>query len=59
MPSRAHDLIAAAQDALRDIRDHSDYRLKRVWLKYAQVQALCALAAALDHLAEALNEENE
>jgi hypothetical protein len=56
-PSRVDLLIAAAQDAVRDLRSYTDYRAQRVRLRLGQVQALCAIAAAIDRLADAITSE--
>ena len=55
--SPASVLIGAAQEAVRDIRTYSDFRIQRTRLRVGQVQALCAIAAALDRLAEAITQE--
>jgi predicted metal-dependent hydrolase len=44
-------LIASAQSALADVPHVTDYRAKRVLIQSARVQAACALALAVEHLA--------
>ena len=59
MPSRVDLLISAAQDAVRDLRSYNDFRAQKVRLRLAQIQADCAIAAALDHLADAITTDTE
>jgi hypothetical protein len=47
-------LIASAQSALADVSTVHDYRAKRVLIQSARVQATCALALAIDRIADAL-----
>lgn len=58
-PSRVGGFLASAQDAIRDLRSYSDFRVQRVRLGVARVQALCAIAAAIDRLADALTTEEK
>lgn len=44
-------LIASAQSALADLPSVHDFRAKEVLTDSARVQATCALAVAVDHLA--------
>ena len=56
-PSRVDLLISSAQEAIRDLRSYSDFRAQRSRLGMARVQALCAIAAAIDRLADAVTQE--
>lgn len=55
-PSRVGPHIAAANDSLDGLRDMNPWG-QVVHLAYAAVQALCALALAVDHLADAITTE--
>lgn len=48
-------LIASIQAALADVPAASDYRQKKALTRAARVQAECAKAVALDHLASAVD----
>lgn len=48
-------LLASAQSALADVPAATDYRQKRALTKAAGVQAECAKAVALEHLATAVD----
>lgn len=44
---------------MRDLRSYSDFRVQRVRLNVARVQALCAIATAIDRLADAITTEEK
>ena len=52
--SDIHRLVSAAQGSVRDLDTLHDYRAKRVRLRFAYVQAFCALALAINNLANAV-----
>ena len=59
MPSRVDNLIASAQDAIRDLRSYTDFRTQRSRIGVGKVQALCAIAAAIADLAAAIHLDHE
>lgn len=56
MSDRLELLIGAVQTSLEGIPHQHDYRAKDVLVESARVQATCALAVAVDNLAEKLDQ---
>lgn len=52
-------LITSAQAALADVPTVTDYRAKRALIASARVQAVCAVALAVNHLATAIESITE